>query len=315
MSEKPSFKIEFVGEKEIPISKDQTILEAALEAGIPHFHSCGGIAECSTCRIIITDGIEKLSPPNEKEERLRTIVPFPPRVRLACQTCVNASDVKVKRIKVEKTELSYSVKQQINEVQQKLGEKRELILFFLDIRNFTPFVETYLPYDAIHVLRSCYVIFNHWVNTNKGVIIDTAGDGFYAVFGLETPIVEAAHAAINTGSEILKEMQRFNETFLDPYFGSKLEIGIGIHAGNVIVGEVVVGSKSHLSVTGLAVNIAARIQSSTKKLNNNFLASDEVMKYISTNHSGELRLIKLRGVSNVIKVQLIGEPYEVIVNP
>ena len=77
---------------------------------------------------------------------------------------------------------------------------------------------------------------------------------------------------MNTGHEILKEMQRFNETFLDPYFGCKLEIGIGIHAGNVIVGEVVVGAKSHLSVMGLAVNVAARIQGSTKRLNNNFLA-------------------------------------------
>jgi adenylate cyclase len=312
MPESELFSIEFSGERPIPVRNDQSILDAALEAGIPHFHACGGNAECSTCRIIVLEGNEHLTPINDKEQRLRKVIPFPPRIRLACQTCVTGPGVKVQRIKVEKTNLSWNVKQEINDAQHTMGTKRELVLFFLDLRNFTPFVETFLAFDAIHVLRSCYVIFNHWIENSKGVIIDTAGDGFYAVFGLTGTIREAAQAAITAGREISREMNSFNETFLEPYLGSRLEVGIGIHSGPVIVGEVVVGLKSHLSVMGLAVNVASRIQASTKRINNNFLASEEVMRHVDPAQWGESRLIKLKGVSTAIKVQLIGDPYRVI---
>lgn len=312
MRESEGFSIEFTGERTVPVQNDQTILGAALEAGIPHFHACGGKAECSTCRIIVLEGSEHLTPINDKEQRLRKIVPFPPKIRLACQTKVTGPGVKVQRIKVEKTDLSWNIKQEINDAQHTLGEKRELVLFFLDLRNFTPFVETFLAFDAIHVLRSCYVIFNHWIENNNGVIIETAGDGFYAVFGLNGTIREAAQAAITAGHEISREMTSFNETFLEPYFGSRLDVGIGIHSGPVIVGEVVVGSKSHISVMGLAVNVASRIQASTKRLNNNFLASEDVMKHVDPSQWGKSRLIKLRGVSAAMKVQMIGEPYRVI---
>src|SRR5688572_10025915 len=90
MPESEHFSIEFSGEKPIPVRKGQTILDAALESGIPHFHACGGNAECSTCRIIVMEGSEYLTPINDKEQRLRNIVPFPPKIRLACQTGVTA---------------------------------------------------------------------------------------------------------------------------------------------------------------------------------------------------------------------------------
>lgn len=312
MAEQGKFKVEFSGEGQVDVREGETILEAALNAGIPHFHACGGNAECSTCRVIVMEGRDQLTPVSPAEQRLRTIVPFPPKIRLACQTSVTGPGVKVQRIKVEKTGLSWNVKQQINDVQQKLGEKRQLALFFLDIRNFTPFVETFLPFDVIHVLQSCYVIFNHWIEAHGGVIVDTAGDGFYAVFGLESGVADASRSAIHAGQEILKELDRFNDTFLDPYFGNRLEIGIGVHAGSVIVGEIMVGDKSHLSVMGLAVNIAARIQASTRRLNNNFLASQDVMDYVETDASTPLRVVKLRGVTTPVKVRLIGQPYIVM---
>ncbi len=62
-----SFKIELINEKSFEIVEDQTILQASLEAGIPHYHACGGKARCSTCRIVVQEGEEKLSPPNKAE--------------------------------------------------------------------------------------------------------------------------------------------------------------------------------------------------------------------------------------------------------
>jgi len=62
--------LNFIGDKEIHTKTDVPILEASLAGGIDHTHVCGGRARCSTCRVIITDGIEHCQPRNEKEARL-----------------------------------------------------------------------------------------------------------------------------------------------------------------------------------------------------------------------------------------------------
>ena len=56
-----AYKIDMINEKEFEIAEDQTILQASLEAGIPHYHACGGNAQCSTCRVVVHEGIENLS--------------------------------------------------------------------------------------------------------------------------------------------------------------------------------------------------------------------------------------------------------------
>jgi adenylate cyclase len=313
MAEDGKFEIELEGDKALKVSADQTILDASLSAGIPHFHACGGNAECSTCRILVVEGMENLSPVNSSERELRDSVGLPANIRLACQTYVQGEPVKVRRIILDESDISLYIKEEIhNDDVKQLGDKRELVLFFLDIRNFTPFVEAYLPFDVIHVMRAVHKIFNYIIQKNKGIIIDTAGDGFYAVFGLETSIQEAADNAIKAGDAISRELRRFNDTYLYPHFNTKFEIGIGAHCGEVIVGEVMVGQKSHLSVMGLAVNIASRIQSSTKRLTNSFIVSDAVIKNSTLSRRGKKRMIKLKGIQGPFHVHLIGETYDSI---
>lgn len=185
-------------------------------------------------------------------------------------------------------------------------------MFFLDIRNFTPFVESYLPFDVIHVIRTVHTIFDLKIKEYNGTIIDTAGDGFYAVFGLSSSIQEACDYAIAAGHSISRELKRFNDTYLQPYFGAEFEIGIGVHCGEVIVGEVLVGQKSHLSVMGLAVNIASRLQESTKRLGNSFIASEQVVRNSTYAKKGKRRVIKLKGMKGTFGVYMIGDSLRVI---
>jgi adenylate cyclase len=311
MSDDTNFEIELEGDKPIKITGNESILDASLKAGIPHFHACGGNAECSTCRILVMKGMKNLSPINDAEEELRRTIQLPPNIRLACQTYVRGEPVKIRRIILDETDLSVYIKEKITNDVKKLGEKKELVLFFLDIRNFTPFVEAYLPFDVIHVIRAVHTIFNLKIKKHNGVIIDTAGDGFYAVFGLNSELPEACNDAIQAGHSILQEIRRFNETYLYPFFGTEFELGIGIHCGEVIVGEILFGQKSHLSVMGLAVNIASRIQESTKRLGNSFIVSNDVLKKSTLEQKAsrpEKRLIKLKGIQGTFKVSLIGSP-------
>jgi adenylate cyclase len=73
------FVVDFLRDKQISVGEDQTILAASLAAGIPHYHSCGGKAQCSTCRILIVEGMENISVYTDKEAALRQKMAFPKR--------------------------------------------------------------------------------------------------------------------------------------------------------------------------------------------------------------------------------------------
>lgn len=315
MQQQDGYPLDFIGEKQIVAAAGQTILDASLKAGIPHFYSCGGNAECSTCRILVIGGAEHLTAVNEKEEALRNKISLPPGIRLACQTCATGGPVRLRRIIMDKTDLSVHIRGKIKNEHRPLGEKRDLVLFFLDIRNFTPFVETYLPYDVIHVMRSFYIIFNHIICSHKGQIVDTTGDGFYAVFGTERDLKSACKSTVDAGFAIMKEVLRYNETYLRPYFNTRFEIGMGAHCGEVIMSEMEIGSYTRPSVMGMAVNIASRIQSITKKMNNNFLVSERVMELADYHEKDQKRLVKLKGVSDPVTIFLLGEEYESNLHP
>src|SRR3954462_3552206 len=98
MDDNGKYLVEFAEDGVIEITKNQSILDASLLAGIPHFHVCGGKAKCSTCRVLVIDGEESLSPPTQKESFLKNQMHFPPNVRLACQTHVTGIPVKLRRI-------------------------------------------------------------------------------------------------------------------------------------------------------------------------------------------------------------------------
>ncbi len=308
---KKTYLVEFVQERQVELSEDESLLEASLAAGIPHYHACGGNARCSTCRVLVTEGADRLTPPNQCEKALGEKMKFPPNVRLACQTHVTGGPVRVHRIIRDKTDIDLYVGAAAGEATQALGEERELALFFLDIRNFTPFIESYLPFDVIHIVRRLFGIFRGAIETNNGKVIETAGDGLYAVFGLEGHITEAAQSAVHAGLAILDHVATFNETYLQTYFNHRLEVGMGLHVGKVICGNIGLGVNNGLTVMGYPVNIAARLQSATKELNNSFIVSADVFKLlIDPPHGLPRATVNLRGVEGPVHVYLMGKQYQ-----
>lgn len=307
MKERKTFELHFIGDKTILIEEGESILEASLKAGIPHYHTCGGNARCSTCRILVSKGKENLSGVNKKEAELRRQLHFPNNTRLACQTFVERGPVTIHRIIRDLSDISLYV-DQTETAFDELGEEKELVLFFLDIRDFTPFMETFLAFDVIHILRKLFSLFRTCIENSGGKIIETAGDGLYAVFGLKCPGDKAAADAIESGFAIFKELDNFNKEYVEKYFRHRFHIGIGLHYGNVIVGNVGLGINNNLTVMGLPVNIASRIQTATKDLNNSFLASDKVVRLLKSKNY-PVTLLWMKGIKDPIKVHLLGKPY------
>jgi adenylate cyclase len=169
--------VELIGDRTITVNQGQSILNASLSAGIPHYHACGGNGKCSTCRILVMEGMEYLTPHSEKEKLLRERMRIPSNVRLACQTFVTGSPVSVHRIIRDETDIKLYIKEDTTSDLQNIGEERDLALFFLDIRDFTLFMETSLAFDVIHVIRRLFTMFRKCIDKHHGRIIETSGDG------------------------------------------------------------------------------------------------------------------------------------------
>jgi len=306
------FNVNMKNDRVIPIEEGQTILEASLEAGIPHYHACGGKAQCSTCRVVVQEGEENLSPPNKVELKLRKKKKFPEKVRLACQTKVIKANVTIQRIIRDEIDLDLYVYGSECENIQTVGDEKPMALFFLDIRNFTPFIEQHLPFDVIHIIRRLNIMFNDVIVEHKGKIIEYNGDGFYAVFGFDEPVKEAVNNAYSAGKQILESLIGLNDNYITKYFDHKIDVGIGLHSGKVIVGKTGVKEHSPYTVMGFPVNVAARLESATKELNNNYIISDDAYKFLDERNNAPEKYINLKGVSEPFCVRLIGKNYSLI---
>ena len=302
--------IEFAREGCVYVSEDETLLEASLAADIPLYHVCGGKGKCSTCRVVVNAGAEYLTPPNQREQELRERLHLPDNVRLACQTCTTGGPVRLNRIFRDDTDLDLYIGPSAGPSSRRIGEERDLVLMFLDIRNFTPFIERHLAFDVIHIIRKLFTLFQHLIGQHHGRIIETAGDGIYAAFGFESDLPAAARSAVSACFAISREVRNLNATYFGVHFNHTVEIGMGVHQGRVVMGSIRIGEADHLVIMGYPVNIAARLQDATKRLNNNLIVSEAVFADVADPALPHKRTqIALKGVSGDFGVVLLGVGY------
>ncbi|MCC5816181.1 MAG: 2Fe-2S iron-sulfur cluster binding domain-containing protein [Leptospira sp.] len=260
-------------DKEIESSSNQTILELSLENDIPHVHICGGKARCSTCRVIVLEGLENCLPRTPEESKLANTKGFPPEVRLACQTKINGK-AKIRRLVFDEEDSSEAIhegKHGLNIT----GTEVEAAVLFSDIRSFTSFSEKNLPYDIIHILNRYFNAVGSHIDSNGGYIDKYMGDGIMVTFGLEERKEHPALLALKSAQEMIIALDDFNE-YLRKHFNHEFQIGIGIHYGSVIVGNLGFQKKMEFTAIGDTVNTASRIESLNKKLHTKVLVSKEI---------------------------------------
>jgi adenylate cyclase len=189
-------------------------------------------------------------------------------------------------------------------------KEQELAILFLDIRNFTGLMESQPDQMVIQVVRRLFTAFNQVVKNFGGKVVEIAGDSLYAVFGLQTGVREAVNNAYQAAKGIFQTVNLFNEAYAGPYYGSPLEIGVGLHAGKVFVGEFGLDQAPQLSVMGLPVNIASRLQAKTKELNNDLIMSEDAYQLLTDDKTlVRHQTVKLQGISHGQQVRLAGKPY------
>lgn len=191
-------------------------------------------------------------------------------------------------------------------------QEHELAVMFLDIRGFTSWMEARPVREVITGVRRLFSVFNQIIKSFNGKTITMAGDSLYAVFGLGTGLREAAAQAYQAGHKLFETMDLFNKIYGVPYYGQPLEIGVGLNTGKVMIGQFGLDAhQQHLSVMGLPVNIASRLQGETKNLNNNFIVAEETYALLpEAIETHEKRSLKLKGLTRAQDVRLAGKPYQ-----
>lgn len=275
-------KIHFMPDDAIvDINEGETIRDAALRHNIPITNVCGAKGRCSTCRILVLEGIENCSSRSSKEKEIAGYMSFSPEVRLACQTTV-AGDVQVRRLTLDESDIELTSKFIMGDESYLAGVEKHIFIMFADIRKFTAFSETLLPYDVVHILHRFFHIMNRIVRNHDGYIDNYMGDGFMALFEVDDP-EQGALSAVKAGLEMLDTLDNQLKPYVQKLFGKSFEMGIGLHYGLVVAGTMGGAESKKTTVVGDAVNFASRIESANKQMDSRFLISKEAYSKIKNN--------------------------------
>lgn len=273
-------RIRFLPDRRVVEAREaETVLDSALRAGIPHAHACGGNARCSTCRVLVVDGLDACSAPTPQEIEVATMAGLEPPVRLACQTYVHG-DVSVRRLVVDDLDEN-RLDLRTRRAGQPIGKEQEISVLFADIRRFTGFAARELPYDVIDVLdRFAADAVTTVEGRHRGRLTAFLGDGVMAVFGADGE-PDPAGRAVKAGLDLVARMDERRQLYLDLY-GTELEVNVGIHHGAAVLGDVTWrAGRSLLTAVGDTVNLAQRIEQANKVAGTRVLVSGTVAEMLS----------------------------------
>jgi len=138
------------------------------------------------------------------------------------------------------------------------GEKREVVILFSDVRGFTPLAETLSPEAVIHLINRHFARMIEVIQAHRGIIVDFLGDAILAFFDpLDGPMEPVVRRAIGCALQLQTAVEALN--LADPAL-PPLHMGIGLHAGEVVVGNIGSESRAKYGIIGAAVNLTHRIQ-------------------------------------------------------
>ena len=176
---------------------------------------------------------------------------------------------------------------------------REVCILVLDIRNFTGFSEAAAPDDTVALLNRLWGFSVEIVNRHQGIVNKFLGDGFMAVFGAPVSIGNSCQSALNAAREILAEVERASDAGEMPL----TRVGIGIHAGEALVGNIGSLERREYTVIGDVVNVAFRIEQLNKEFGSKLLISEQVQQATGAAAPTELPAsLQVRGRQTAVQV-------------
>lgn len=202
------------------------------------------------------------------------------------------------------------------------GSRKNVVIFFSDIRGFTKFSEGHTPEEVVEMLNEYFQIMVSIITSHHGIVDKFVGDAIMAVWGAPQSSGDDAYWALKACLEMRRALEDLNlrrqEREQPP-----LMIGMGLHTGAAISGTIGSTERMEYTVIGDTVNMASRIESSTKAFGADLLVSDSIAQQVESRFvleeagaaevkgkSEAIRLYKVRGfVDEAGNVDLVQTPY------
>lgn len=159
------------------------------------------------------------------------------------------------------------------------GQRKKVTVFFSDIRDFTKFSEGHTPEEVVKMLNEYFKIMVGIITSHNGVVDKFIGDAIMAVWGIPNASEDDAVNAVKACMEMRKSLAELNQ--LRTSRGEvPIKIGMGVHSGSVISGNIGSDERMEYTVIGDAVNTASRIEASTKAFGADLLISGETVEKV-----------------------------------
>ena len=176
------------------------------------------------------------------------------------------------------------------------GEKRTATILFSDIRDFTGFAEQTDPRTIVPLLNDYFTLMDAAVTKYHGSINKYLGDGFLALFGAPLALESAPMCAVQAAMDMRQSLETFNLRN-----NMAFRIGIGIHTGVAVVGNIGSESRMEYTVIGDSVNVSSRIESLCKVYGQDILISEDAAMYLPESYKQQIiDRVQVRGKQDTI---------------
>jgi adenylate cyclase len=184
------------------------------------------------------------------------------------------------------------------------GETRDACVMFVDIRGFSHIAADKTPHEVMLYLNTLFSELIDVVNENNGIVNKFLGDGFMAIFGVPAADVDKIPHAYNAAQAILDRVETLNQRGVIP----PTQVGIGLHAGQLVTGNVGTHERKEYTLVGETVNAAARIEQATKEFDARLLISESIWNNLPHPPADALDLgrVELRGIGEPIRLFKLG---------
>jgi serine/threonine protein kinase/ferredoxin/hemoglobin-like flavoprotein len=210
----------------------ELLLDVSLGMGIPHFHACGGKARCSTCRVVVLEGRNLLSPRTAAEQAVAERRKWPATTRLACQARVHGPCT-VRRLVIDSGDASLVDIRRTGDVGETRSQAATVLALRLD--GIDTVLADGFPDDAIHVLERCMTPVEELLADNGGRLVGFEGSSAIAAFD-QGP--DGVRRALRVALRSVARIRRLNP-YLLKHFGAQVETAAGLGTGILVEGTAI----------------------------------------------------------------------------
>jgi class 3 adenylate cyclase len=182
------------------------------------------------------------------------------------------------------------------------GEERIVTLLFSDVRGFTTMAEAIRPHEVVRVLNAYFEQMVEAVFKHDGMLDKFIGDGLMAVFGAPRAVPDHAMSAVACALDMRRRLVEVNDALRAAGL-LELKIGIGLHTGPVVVGNIGSSKRMEYTAIGDAVNLAARLESQTKEQGVDILISEATYAAVADRVVADrLGEVQVKGKNKVVVI-------------